>query len=304
MSGYEKRYFAHTPADDLTIQYENLTLSNGTDTPVLHHLPPDDTHRSPPVLYVHGIESHPGWFIASAQALARAGSEVFQITRRGSGTSSAPRGHACCYKQLLDDTNDAIKYVIEKTGVEKIVLLGVSWGGKLITAYAIKKPQHIRSLTLITPGLKAKVDLSPIKKLVILLAWCFHRQKYFDLPLEDVSLFTDNPEMQQYLRNDPYRLHRATAGFLFASAMLDRLITHAPQRSLKVPLSLILAQRDKIIDNTATFDILERITGRTIQLFWFNSAHTIEFNPDKQPFHQALCKAVKQGGSLDENNNE
>jgi len=197
-----------------------------------------------------------------------------------------------------------VRYVVEKTGVEKIALLGVSWGGKLITAYAIKNPQHIRSLTLITPGLKAKVDLPPIKKLAILLAWCFHRQKYFDLPLEDVSLFTDNPEMQQYLRNDPLRLHRATAGFLFASAMLDRLIAHAPQRSLNIPISLILAQQDKIIDNTATFDILEKIAGRTIQLFWFNSAHTIEFNPDKQSFYQALCKAVKQGGSLDENNNE
>ena len=65
MSDFKEYYFASKPADDLTIRFESLTLPDGTDTPVLHHLPPDDARRLPPVLYVHGIESHPGWFIAS-----------------------------------------------------------------------------------------------------------------------------------------------------------------------------------------------------------------------------------------------
>jgi len=296
-----KLALARAPADDVETKWEVLALPDGLQVPILHHRPPNDT-TGPAVLYVHGIESHPGWFIASAQALARAGSEVFQVTRRGSGTCAAPSGHARCYKQLLDDTDAAVEYVIEKTHAEKIALLGVSWGGKLLTAYAIRNPRHICSLTLVTPGLAAKIDLPPLRKLAVLLAWCFHRKKYFAIPLDDVSLFTDNPEMQEYLRNDPHRLRRATAGFLFASAMLDRLIAHARERSIKVPMTLILARRDEIIENSATFDILENLAGRTIRLHWFDSAHTIEFAQDAQTYHQVLCKAVRQGECTDEQN--
>ena len=48
------------------------------------------------VLYHHGIQSHCGWYEASAAAIAEAGFAVLQIDRRGSGRTpegGEPRAH-------------------------------------------------------------------------------------------------------------------------------------------------------------------------------------------------------------------
>lgn len=300
MPDLEKLSFACQPADDAPVGRETLVLPDGCRTLVLRHRrtlssgPAPEQPGPPPVLYVHGIQSHPGWFIRSAQALARAGSEVFQVTRRGSGPVTAGRGDAASAAQLMDDVDAAVRYVLEKTRTDRVALLGVSWGGKLLTAYALEAPDidRIDSLTLVAPGIAPLVDVPARTKLAILAARCFHPGMYFDIPLNDVSLFTDNPAMRQYLRDDPHRLHRATARFLFTSAMLDRKINRANERALTVPTTLILAGRDRIIDNETTCDVLEWLADRPVSIRRLDAAHTIEFEPDPEPFHKILRQAV------------
>ncbi len=293
MSDSKKITFANRLADDVRITSEMLKLPDGQETPVLHHRPPQKV--GVPVLYVHGIQSHPGWFTGSAQVLARAGSEVFQVTRRGSGASPARKGDAESAEQILGDVDAAVRYVLETTGDQRLALLGVSWGGKLLTAYTLRADvANIDSLTLVAPGLKSLVDVSIATKLAILLARIFYPGAYFNIPLNDVSLFTDNTEMREYLRDDPHRLRRATARFLFASAMLDRIIARADERTLKVPTTLILAGRDRIIDNDATCDLVEWLADRPVRVHRIGAAHTIEFEQYPQPFYKILIRAVQQ----------
>ncbi len=291
MSDSKKITFANRLADDVRVTHEMLKLPDGQETPVLHHHPPQRV--GVPVLYVHGIQSHPGWFTGSAQVLARAGSEVFQVTRRGNGTATTNRGDAASANQLLDDVDAAVRYVLEQTGNKRLALLGISWGGKLLTAYALRADvDNIDSLTLVAPGLKPLIDVSIATKLAILLALLFRPGTHFKIPLNDVSLFTDNPDMREYLRNDPHRLHRATARFLFASAMIDRTIARADARTLKVPITLILAGRDRIIDNESTCDLLEWLADRPVRIHMVDAAHTIEFEQERGGFYEILCQAV------------
>ncbi len=291
MSDFEKLTFACPPAEDVPVSSEMLKLPDGRETPVLRHHPPEKTRL--PVLYAHGIQSHPGWFTGSAQAIAHAGSEVFQVTRRGSGTATAQRGDANSADQLLDDVDVAVRYVLEQTGAERLALMGVSWGGKLLTAYALRSDVgNIDSLTLVAPGLAPLVDVSIATKLAILVALIFRPGAYFDIPLNDVSLFTDNPDMREYLRNDPHRLGRATARFMLASARLDRIIARADERALKVPTTLILACRDRIIDNEATCDLLEWLADRPVKIRRLDAAHTIEFERENSTFYDILCQSV------------
>ena len=53
-------------ADDVLCRREQLTLPDGRQTPLLRHFPPAGAGL--PVLYVHGIQSHPGWYTASGRA--------------------------------------------------------------------------------------------------------------------------------------------------------------------------------------------------------------------------------------------
>lgn len=250
----------------------------------------------PAVLYCHGIQSHPGWFTGSCQALAAAGCQVFAVTRRGSGAAVTQRGHARSAGQLLDDVDAAVAYVRQATRQDKPALVGVSWGGKLLTAWCLRaKAPAASSLTLVAPGLAAQVDVPAATKLGIAAAAIFRPGKLYDIPLSDVALFTDNPAMQQYLADDPCRLTRATARFLVVSRCLDWAIARAPEGALTLPTTLLLARRERIIDNPATRSIVSRLTAGRAGVEEVDTAHTMDFEPDPAPFYARLAAAVMGG---------
>ncbi len=285
-----------TPArgldDDVRTTREVLTLRDGYETAVVRHAPAGASSELSPVLYVHGIQSHPGWFVGSAQALARAGREVFQVTRRGSGDAADARGDAAGCGQLIDDTAAAVEHIRRQTGADAVALVGVSWGGKLMVLHAMGEPETVATLTLVAPGIKPAVGVGAATKVAIAASRLCCPRRTFDIPLSDPALFTDNPPMRQYLTADPHRLHGATARLLVASAMLDRMVTRGRRGSLTVPTSLLLARRDRIIDNAATCSLLGRLTAGRVQVHQFDAAHTIEFEPDPTPFYDVLVRAV------------
>ncbi|MBS3821905.1 MAG: hypothetical protein KGY81_09110, partial [Phycisphaerae bacterium] len=57
-----------TPPPDREPQQAMLALPDGYQTPVTVHEPPAAVPRRAPVVYLHGIQSHPGWFYRSAVA--------------------------------------------------------------------------------------------------------------------------------------------------------------------------------------------------------------------------------------------
>jgi acylglycerol lipase len=271
---------------------EVLPLPDGRQTPLLRHVPA--TVSGPPVLYAHGIQSHPGWFVGSAQALARGGHEVFQVTRRGSGPAQADRGDAGGASQMLADVTAAVDYIKLQTGQQRPALVGVSWGGKLLTAWCLAGPRDIHSLTLVAPGIVSRVGVAAAAKLRIAAASVVKPGTLFDIPLNDVTLFTDNPAMREYLEHDRLRLHKAAARSLLGSAVLDRRIDRAGDGALTVPTTLILARRDRIIDNDGTRTVLERLSAGKVNVVTLDASHTIEFEPDISEFCQVLCHAVRR----------
>ncbi len=263
-----------------------LVLGDGYRTGIYFHPPSGGSSDREPVLYVHGIQSHPGWFTGSAAYLAERGHLVFQVTRRGSGLNVRDRGHAASAKQLLDDVRIACRYVLDQASARRLHLLGVSWGGKLLTCYALGRENrdHIASLTLVAPGIVPRVDVGFGTKLAIALSLAASGRKKFQIPLSDVDLFTDNERMREYLRADRARLQRATGRLLYVSRCLDRIIKKAPRGSLAVPTTLILSKRDRIIDNDRTLAAIRRLAGRQLTDRHFDAAHTLEFQPDPARF--------------------
>jgi acylglycerol lipase len=269
---------------------EILTLPDGYETSVFIHSPSDGQVTKMPVLYIHGIQSHSGWFFGSAMQMAANGSEVYQVTRRGSGDNMCAKGHAHSVKQLMQDVSAAIDFICERSGCDKIHLMGVSWGGKLAVGYALQmNDDRLASLTCIAPGLFPKVDVPLRMKLAIAASLFVHPQKTFAIPLNEPELFTDNPAMREFLHADPLRLHKATAKFLFVSKMLDKQL----QRSGKIKIStqLILSSNDKIIDNHPTREFFER-TCDDLHITELTGAHTLEFEPDPTPLYDILSRAV------------
>ncbi len=287
---------ARPPAEGIGPQRERLCLSGGYETSVYLHEPRGGGRRQA-VVYLHGIQSHPGWFAGSAAALAGRGHPVVQPTRRGSGDNTIDRGHALSARQLLEDVDAACCLAAESTRSKRVHLVGVSWGGKLAACYAAdrKRTIELASLTLIAPGISARVDVGLAAKLGIALSLAVCPRRLFDIPLSEVELFTDNEEMRRYLREDPWRLHRATARFLYVSRSLDRILRRATDGCLDMPVTLILSERDRIIDNAATQKLVSRLAGARLEVRQLPGAHTLEFEVDPQPLYDTLITAVERG---------
>lgn len=285
-----RNYWACRPDVPLVqpVGLEELAL-NGATTVLVHHAPASPTGR--PVLVLHGIESHPLWFVSSADALATRGHDVYGLQRRGSGLTKQDRGHAHSPAQLLSDLEAAVKYVLAQTKSDRLQLVGISWGGKLAACYALNpaRAAALAGLTLIAPGVAPNVDLHWKQKLLVALCALAAPQEEFSVPLEDPSLFTENPARQAYIRKDPYRLHTVTARFLATSRLLDRQLAVAPAGSLTMPVHLILAERDRIIDNLHTRAIIERLAGDGLHIHELAGSHTLEFERDPAAFYETLA---------------
>jgi alpha-beta hydrolase superfamily lysophospholipase len=240
------------------------------------------------IVALHGIQSHSGWYVHSSSRLCEAGFEVFFLDRRGSGLNPEQRGHVDSFHVLLDDLVLFISRVRVQEPRRPVILIGVSWGGKLAAAIAKDHPQLIDAVALLCPGLFPKIDPPWYQKIRIALARVYYRFRRFTIPLTDPELFTATPRWIEFVRNDPLSLHRATAAMLVASARLDWFLRDAPER-IRMPVLLTQAGRDRIIDNPKTKAYFDRIATPNKQLVMYpNANHTLEFEPDPEPFIRDL----------------
>ena len=240
------------------------------------------------ILCIHGIQSHAGWYERSCRRMSAAGFEVVFVDRRGSGHNQRDRGHCDGHQQLCEDLAHAVAYVKGCFAGKPVILLAISWGGKLASATLKQRPDLVDGLVLVCPGWFAKVAPTLREKLTIAWSFFFRPRRLIRIPLSDPALFTATPQWQEYLRNDPLSLREGTARLLMTSRVLDAVIADAPAK-ITVPSLLMLAGHDGIIDNGRTQEYFERFgtQNRTV-LEYPDAHHTLEFEPDPEPIFDDL----------------
>jgi len=275
---------------------EILSMAAADGYPILYrrYLPPQGQRPRGLVVYLHGIQSHGGWYEASSRHLARQGLAVYFPDRRGSGLNKINRGHADSWELLARDVTDledlALAEWTDDLGAPPLLLLAVSWGGKLATALAAMHDGRYSGLAMLCPGICPRHDVSRPAKLAIAAALARkHEFQKFALPLADPNLFTATPRWLEFLEGDKLQLHEATARFLFESRRLDKFLTEA-RRWVNLPVLLALAGQDRIINNAATRQYLMKTAScdRTV-LYYEKAHHTLEFEPDPSPIFNDLA---------------
>lgn len=238
------------------------------------------------LVFLHGIISHGGWYPQSCRYLARAGFEVHFLDRRGSGLNAAARGEVDAFQTWLGDVEGYLEQL--PTGPPRI-LLGISWGGKLAAAVARHRPELVDGLGLICPGLFAQKGAGRAGRAALALARILRLEdRRVTIPLQDPTLFADLPEWQAYIDADPLTLRQVTIRFALADLELTRYATEAP-REISSPVLLMLAGRDRIINNRLVRDFVERTVSSDKSVIEYpQAAHTLEFEPDPSPFFEDL----------------
>jgi alpha-beta hydrolase superfamily lysophospholipase len=231
------------------------------------------------LVYLHGIESHAGWFALAADALRAQGFDVYCLDRRGSGLNRENRGflsgYVDDYATLLTDIRSFVVPLRER--YEQVFLVGLSWGGKLALSYGLSYPEDIDGLVLITPGLRARVDVSFSNKLKIALLSPLDPTARVPVPIRP-QMFTTTPMYLDYIREDPLRLTSATVRFFWQSHRLDRYIDRNVAHN-RLPVQLFLAGQDRIIDNDGVMELLVASRAPEMEILNYpDQTHSIQLD--------------------------
>lgn len=101
-----------------------------------------------PIVIIHGGPGHSSLSFKNGLDFLASTHPVFYYDQRGSGNSQIkPDPSLYTVDQLVEELESIRKDVVKS---EKIILLGHSAGGALVQRYALKYPQHVESMILVS----------------------------------------------------------------------------------------------------------------------------------------------------------
>lgn len=244
------------------------------------------------VLYLHGIQSHCGWYEQSARALQQAQLAVCQPDRRGSGRNRQQRGHADSKDQLIEDAVVCGQQLLARCGATCYHVVAVSWSGRLACAMHLRESAPIASLSLVCPGMFPRVDVSGTEKFRIGLSMLGNPQQQFEIPLNNPDLFTNDPHWIRFLEEDPLRLHQVSACFFLATRRMDHVIRDLP-KSEPLPVHVFLTRDDRIIDAPRTEKYFRDLNWPDLSISLYSGVrHTLEFESVREQYMDSLVEWI------------
>ncbi len=226
--------------------------------------------RGPVVMLLHGIASHMGWYRGLAELLQSRGVSMYLPDRRGVARSQGPRGHASRWAVLADDVVHLAESLERRHPSQPMHLMGVSLGSAIAVACALRHPGLFRSLILLSPALATSVRVPLARKLATLGRALAAPTTLVDLPF-GLEQLTSNLEWREALSTDQRRTSRVTARFLIEVMRLQRFIRRQI-RHLGAPVLALFAEKDEIIDNERSIQLLNAACGATVRVEVFESA--------------------------------
>jgi pimeloyl-ACP methyl ester carboxylesterase len=136
---------------ELTI-VEHVVDSNGVRLSV------EEEGEGIPVVLLHGLTATRRYVVMGSRALQRSGHRVVSYDARGHGRSSPASGREqYTYQEMGAD----LVAVLDRLEVGRAVLAGASMGAHTILWLALRAPERVAGLVVITPAYDPEVDDEP-----------------------------------------------------------------------------------------------------------------------------------------------
>jgi acylglycerol lipase len=237
--------------------------------------------RSDPLtLVVHGIASHMGWYHGLAEALQAEGVTVYMPDRRGVALSGGTPGHTNRWRTLEDDLSRIASEIEYRHPGRPIHAIGISLGGVITLASSILHPGLFRSQILLSPALAASITFPLLRRIEVFWRALSTPRKLYDLPF-GVKDLTDNLDWQTALFEESKR-NQVSARFLLATLQMQRFV-RKHIKHVDPPILALFGERDLVVNNQASIDILARAGSARVRVEVFESmSHIIAASVPKQ----------------------
>ena len=110
-----------------------------------------------PVVLLHGLTATRRYVVMGSRSLERSGHHVIAYDSRGHGRSSPAPAYG--YPELGGD----LEAVMDALGIERAVLAGASMGAHTILGLALRRPERVGGLVVITPSYDPATDDEPAR---------------------------------------------------------------------------------------------------------------------------------------------
>ena len=220
----------------------------------------------PCAIYLHGLESHMGWFLNLAEFLNSKDINVYAFDRRGSGINKdSSRSFSSRY--ISSDLKIFIDLVKKDHPKSRIFLIGLCLGGKIAVDFFSYHQDCLAGLILISPSLKSKLKFSLPDKLSIL----FRPNRMLKVPIKD-AMFTSNERYLKFIKSDSLRLRYIPAQHLLEIAKMGRHLKKA-SGNIRLPVLLMLAGIDEVIDTDGVRRWYEKLPSSDKTLKFYKGYH-------------------------------
>jgi acylglycerol lipase len=236
-----------------------------------------------PVVVLHGLESHSGWFVQSARRIAEVGMPVHAFDRCGSGVSPGDAEIGSRVEGLLAEVDAVADHALAGTRHDSFHIVGHCFGAIVALLYAaLYRPARVASVVLATPALYTLTDLSPRDKARVLWSVLRRRPSRVPVPLSP-GQFSELEPFVEFVREDPLALRTVPARLMYEILRARRRLTRAAD-ALRAPLLVAIAGDDVICDNPRNRRLLARVTAPK-ELFEYSGArHILEFSNQREAF--------------------
>lgn len=236
-----------------------------------------------PVVMLHGLQSHSGWFVQSARRLSDGGFPVYAFDRRGSGLSGVAPDGGLRLEGLVAEVDAVVDRAAADTGYREVTVLGHCFGAIVALLYAgLHRPDRVADLVLATPALYTRTDLPWRDKARVIWSVVTGRPRRVPVPLAPEEL-SDIDRFVAFVRNDPLALRTAPARLMYEVARARRRLPHAA-RALRAPLLVAYAGKDVICDNPRSARLLARVTSPVETRTYPGARHILEFSAERDAF--------------------
>ncbi|KAI9256114.1 Alpha/Beta hydrolase protein [Helicostylum pulchrum] len=151
-------YISQQPKQDTAFQFESEP--NQLESIIQNDLSQNPNDKN--LVMCHGYGAGLGFFYRNYQTLSQQpGWRIFSIDWLGMGNSSRPkwtlnRKSNQTWDEIVDNVEEHFVESLEdwraKVGLEKMTLFGHSLGGYFAACYALRYPQHVEKLILVSPA--------------------------------------------------------------------------------------------------------------------------------------------------------
>jgi alpha-beta hydrolase superfamily lysophospholipase len=261
-----------------------VTSPNGYDIPIRRY---GSRGSLRPIVMLHGLQSHSGWFVQSARRLADIGMPVYAFDRCGSGISKANSDVGFRVAGLLAEVDAVVEQVRVDTGRDAVNLVGHCFGAIVALLYAaLHQPARVAKLVLATPALYTRTDLPIGDKARVLWSVLRGRSDRVAVPLAPED-FSELAPFVAFVRGDPLALRTVPARLMYEIARARRRL-RAAARALRAPLFVAYAGGDVICDNRRTRRLLERVASPMQAHTYPGAQHILEFSVEREVFLRDL----------------